>query len=106
MVEHVQQGGQPPAPGTVVVHSGRVTPERVGPLCDEVCTALQAGHDVVLDVSAEDSPTLAVVDALARLVRATSRFPGKVYVVGAGPQVRRLLHLTGLHDVVLGPPPG
>ncbi len=105
MVEHLEPGGQLSAGGTVVVRSGRVPPERVAPLCDEVCAALRAGHHVVLDVSQEDRPTLAVVDALARLVRAGSRYPGKLAVRGAGPEVQRLLHLTGLRDVVLGPPP-
>jgi hypothetical protein len=55
---------------------------------------------VVVDVSCYRTPDLPLVDALLRVRLVTCRLGAGLLVVGAGPDLRRLLALLGLLSVV------
>jgi anti-anti-sigma regulatory factor len=67
-------------------------------LCADLADRLRGhvGHMVVCDVRAVARPDVVTVEALARL-RVTARRHGcTLVIVGAGPELRALIHLLGL----------
>jgi hypothetical protein len=62
-----------------------------------------AGAAVHCDVQAME-PDLVLVEALARLQLTARRLDRPLRVVGAGPHLRVLLHLTGLDGILIGEP--
>jgi hypothetical protein len=69
----------------------------------DLCTYL-ASLDAALvhcDVAAVE-PDLVLVEALARLQLTARRLGRRVRVVGAGPHLRNLLHVTGLTGILNG----
>ncbi|GAA2487093.1 STAS domain-containing protein [Streptomyces gobitricini] len=60
---------------------------------------------VVCDVGGVARPGLTAVDALARLRLTAGRLGHRMAVQGAGPELRMLLELVGLADLLLTPPP-
>ncbi|MEV3989490.1 STAS domain-containing protein [Streptomyces sp. NPDC049837] len=84
---------------------GLIEPADVPRLCEEL-TELLGGSDagdVVCDVAGVTRPSLATVDALARLRLTAGRLGHRMTVRGAGPGLRTLLELVGL-DALLTPP--
>jgi anti-anti-sigma regulatory factor len=71
-------------------------------LCERVCRLLAASDapQIVCDVGAFPEADAVVVDALAQLQLAARRLGRTVELCGAGPELRALLTLMGLDDVV------
>ncbi|PRH75883.1 hypothetical protein C6N75_28590 [Streptomyces solincola] len=63
------------------------------------------GLPLVCDAADLARPTLAAVDALARLRLTAGRHGRTLVVSGAPPELRALLALTGLTALLGGPPP-
>ncbi|MGW8765710.1 STAS domain-containing protein [Streptomyces sp. NPDC055815] len=82
----------------VVTLPARPGPEDVARLCAELGAAPPG--DVVCEVGALAGADLAAVDALARLKLAASRRGHRIRFHGAGPELRTLLHLTGLAETL------
>ncbi|MEV7544752.1 STAS domain-containing protein [Streptomyces sp. NPDC089915] len=80
-------------------------------LCARVGEACRAGpREIVCDARAAGPPTLATVDALARMALTARRHRAPFRVSGATPALRALLHLVGLVELLGQPeqrePPG
>jgi anti-anti-sigma regulatory factor len=77
-------------------------PDGVARLCAAVAALLLDGGVtvVVCDVRALGHPDLVVVDTLARLQLTARRAGGRIRVRGASDDLRHLLVLAGLADVV------
>jgi ABC-type transporter Mla MlaB component len=90
----------------VVRMCGRMNPGDVSPACARVHALLAASDadQVVCDLAALNQPDLATVDALARLTLAARRLGCRVHVRDAPPELRPLLEMLGLADVVPCPP--
>jgi ABC-type transporter Mla MlaB component len=71
-------------------------------LCDRVCRLLEASTAAVAecDVAGVD-PDAVTVDALARLQVAARRHGCRIRLQGASTQLRELVNLIGLRDVLL-----
>ncbi|MCX4780598.1 STAS domain-containing protein [Streptomyces sp. NBC_01264] len=85
------------------------TPRDTALLCDRLTRLYAAGAPAVeCDVGAVTAPTLAAVEALARLRITAAGRP--LRVTGAAPPLRALLHLVGLIELLEEPeerePPG
>jgi hypothetical protein len=78
-----------------------VTRAEIPDLCDDLAGLLcgAAGGVVVCDVSAA-RPDVVTVEALARLRLTAQRYGWCLVVSGAGPQLRDLVVLLGLADVL------
>ncbi len=92
--------------------TGPLEPPDVPGLCAALAEQLGAraspqDGDVVVDVTGLGHPTLAAVDALARMQLTARRLGHRLTVQGAGPELRALLDLAGLAGGVipLSPPP-
>jgi ABC-type transporter Mla MlaB component len=79
-----------------------IRPEDVSGLCARVCRLLDATEAprVNCDVAAFAEPDAAVVDALARLQLAAKRLGRTIELHHASPQLRELITLMGLVDVM------
>lgn len=80
-------------------------------LCARVSEACRDGpRGIVCDAAAVTAPTLATVDALARLALTARHHGTALTVTGAAPALRALLHLVGLAELLRQPeqrePPG
>lgn len=91
-----------PSPGTIVlVIGGPIALDDVPGLCERVRVLLEGGDaDVVCDVGALTDPDVGTVDALARLALAARRLGRQVQLAHASRELRDLLVLAGLGDVV------
>jgi ABC-type transporter Mla MlaB component len=104
-------GPRPEASAFVLVISGPITPADVERLCNRL-RALAEGNDaplVICDVGAVGDPDAATVDALARLQLTARRLGRQIVLRHACDELRQLLFLVGLSDVVPlagGPQPG
>ena len=85
----------------VVLPSG-VRPSEVSLLCERVRRLLELApaRRLVCDVRGVRAPDLATIDALARLCLTARRLGCRVELRGACPELRELLGLVGLGDVV------
>ncbi|MER5280010.1 STAS domain-containing protein [Streptomyces sp. NPDC002809] len=97
--------GMDPLPSAVLVLPGRVTRAAVPGLCAELealLTTADAGAALVdCDVSGLVQPDLAAVEAIARLSLVARRAGGRrLRLRGTRPELRLLLDLVGLADVV------
>lgn len=93
----------PNGPLTVVLTlQGVITPETVPDLCENVREVLaRTGADsVTCDVGGLTDLDLAVVETLARLQLTARAYGGSVRLRHASPQLRALLALVGLPDVL------
>lgn len=91
------------APSTIVlVMSGPVAPDNVVTLCERVRILLEGcGADLVIcDVGVLDEPDALTIDVLARLQLTARRLGRRVRLLDACGELRDLLSLTGLSDVV------
>lgn len=72
--------------------------------CGRVTALIRGGACtvVVCDVGRLTSPTLATIDALARLALTARRSGGAIRLRNASPQLRALVRLAGLGDVLPG----
>jgi anti-anti-sigma regulatory factor len=93
----------PLEPSTIdLVIRGRIGRADGAALCERV-RRLMAGGDadlVVCDLSSLTDPDLDTIDALARLQLTTRRLGGKICLRHASLELRELLALAGLRDVV------
>lgn len=82
--------------------SGVITPATVRTICDGVQSLLATRPDpvVVVDVSGVTTPDMAAIDALARLQLVAKRQGRTIRVVHVCAEMRDLLLLAGLRDVV------
>ncbi|MEU3727050.1 STAS domain-containing protein [Streptomyces sp. NPDC031705] len=71
-------------------------------LCARVREASRHGP-VTCDAGGVTEPTLATVDALARMALAARRHGAPFGVTGAAPPLRALLHLAGLGELLRQP---
>ncbi len=62
--------------------------------------AAAGDEQIVCDVALLESPDLAAIDALARLQLAAQRLGSSLRLQHASPELRGLLALTGLDEVV------
>jgi ABC-type transporter Mla MlaB component len=81
---------------------GPIAPNDVRWMCERVRSFLQSsGHDqVVCDVGAVTEPDAGTVEALARMQLAARRLGGRLSLRGACGELRDLLMLWGLTDVL------
>jgi ABC-type transporter Mla MlaB component len=103
--EEARGRGLQPAPDPdeiVMVIDGPTACTDVGGLCESIRQqALRSGAEVVLcDVGALVDPDLGTVDALARLQLTARRLGCRIRLRGACGELRELLALSGLDDVV------
>jgi anti-anti-sigma regulatory factor len=86
----------------VVALHGSVSAQEVAWMGERIRFLLQSGRtdSVVCDVSALDEPDAAAVDGLARMQLAARRAGGRVILRGACGELRDLLELAGLTDVL------
>jgi ABC-type transporter Mla MlaB component len=90
------------APPTVAFAiRGPIARADLGGLCDRVCALLHgSGADVALCDVAGVEPDAVVVDALARLQLAAQRIGCRVRLRNASDDLRELVALMGLTDVL------
>lgn len=80
---------------------GPIAPEDLPGLCERVCALLAAGRPRLALCDVTGVPADAVtVDALARLQLAARRSGCRVRLQGASPELRELVSLLGLADVL------
>ena len=81
----------------------RLTRDDVPRVCERGRAQMRAvsGDDLVCDVRALAEPTAAAVDALARLALAAKRMGVELRVEGASSELRLLIDLCGLGEVLL-----
>ncbi|MFC8075349.1 STAS domain-containing protein [Streptomyces sp. NPDC057307] len=81
---------------------GPITAADVPQLCDQLAARLRDSDatDAVCDVGALGRPTVATVNALARLQLVARRRGCRIRLRGAGPELLLLLDLVGLTDIV------
>lgn len=88
------------ASNTVVV-AGPITPGDLVLLCGRVRALLQGGaRDIDCDVEAVREPDVATVEALARMQLAACRIGGRIWLRLAPPELRELITLMGLEEVL------
>lgn len=97
--------GRPPSPGPgtlVLVLGGPIARADIPALCDRVRAVLSRSDAevVVLDVSGVSDPDAVTLDVLARVVLAARRLGRQVWVRNAGEQLRELVTLAGLWDIM------
>ncbi|HET6950739.1 MAG TPA: STAS domain-containing protein [Acidimicrobiales bacterium] len=101
---------RPPAPArsVVVVFDGQATPATMAGFCARAREALAVDgvEEVVCDVSAVADADLGMVDSLARLQLLAIRRGRRVSLRRASDDLRALLDLLGLRDVVPSCAPG
>ena len=85
-----------------------VTPDVVASLCASVTGLIGGGAPCVIlcDAGCPVPPDLSVVEALARLQVAARRLGGEIRVCAERRELRELLSLAGLGDVILTCPWG
>jgi anti-anti-sigma regulatory factor len=80
---------------------GAVTRAVIPALCADLVARIATGTgDIVCDVAGVTRPDVATVEALARLSLTARRHGRRMVVTGAGPDLRRLIGLLGLTDVL------
>jgi anti-anti-sigma regulatory factor len=81
--------------------AGRLTPDDVPPLCEELSARISGTGvmEAVCDVGGLTHPDLAAVDALARLRLTARRLGCPIRLRNAGLELRALLDLVGLGEV-------
>ncbi|MET9481047.1 STAS domain-containing protein [Streptomyces sp. NPDC006638] len=86
----------------VLVVSGRLGPGDVPRLCEELVARLRGSgaSEAVCDVRGLERPGLVAVNALARLQLTARRRAVRLRVRGAGQELRLLLDLVGLAELV------
>ena len=86
----------------VLVIVGATDPTVLTGLCESARVLLADADTTLLvcDVHAIEEPDLSTVDALARLALVARHLGGNVLLLDASPELRDLLHLAGLADVV------
>jgi ABC-type transporter Mla MlaB component len=91
-----------PAPQTTAFTiRGPIAREDLPGLCDRVCAFLaQTGAGIALCDVREVEPDAVTVDALARLQLGARRHGCQVRLRGASPELRELVDLMGLTDVL------
>jgi ABC-type transporter Mla MlaB component len=101
LTETRENGGQR-LPTLVVMIGGPIAPSEVSGLCERVREVLEnSDADLVLcDVSAVVRPDVGTVDALARLQLTARRLGREVRLRRACVELRELVALMGLSDVV------
>lgn len=89
-------------PTIVLVITHPIDAADLGRLCERVRAVMaDPGTDVVIcDVGGLAAPDAATVDTLARLQLTAKRLGGSVRLVSAGEQLKDLLALMGLRDVI------
>lgn len=93
----------PPETGTIVVAlRGPVALAEVRWLCERVRFLLEGRGTtrLVCDVRGVEDPDAGTVDVLARMQLTAQRHGGTLELRGAGRQLRELLGLTGLSEVL------
>jgi hypothetical protein len=96
--------GEDDAPPSVHLSvDGPVTDEAMAELTGTVRALLDGGQSLVVirDAGGPVGPTLALVDGLARLQLAALHGGGEIRVCAMRPDLRALLALTGLGDIIL-----
>lgn len=91
------------APATIVLFiSGPIARAAIPELCDRVRVLLErsAAHLLVCGVGALVAPDAVTVDALARLMLTARRLGREIRIQDARGELRELLALTGLLDVM------
>ncbi len=83
--------------------TGAVTAQDVQRLCAAVRDFIAAGATTIVLCDADDPvpPDMATVDAILRLHLATKQRGGRIRVCAQRHDLRALLHVTGLAEVVL-----
>jgi ABC-type transporter Mla MlaB component len=90
-----------PDPSTIVFAlDAPIAPEDVRWMCERVRYLVEATDDVVCDVSAVTEPDAGTVEALARMQLIAKRLGGAMKLRGACGELRDLLRLAGLTDVL------
>lgn len=86
----------------VLVLDGPIAASAVAGLCERVRTLLDGGDTevVICDVGALTEPCAVTIDALARLQLTARRSGGSVRLRNASKELRGLLALLGLGDVL------
>ncbi len=81
--------------------SGRLTPDDVPRLCEELHARLSGTGvtEAICDVGGLTHASLTAVNALARMQLTARRLGCRVRMRGAGPELRALLELVGLGEV-------
>ncbi len=94
-------GADRPEPPMIVV-DGPIPRAAVAHLCEQISGVLasQATSEVTCDVAALTGADIDTVDALARLQLTARRAGGQLRLRHPSQQVRELLALTGLYDVL------
>lgn len=89
-------------PVVVVLATSLGLPE-IDRLCERASTLLRTrpGRSVVCDVGGLVDPDATAIDALARLQLTVHRLGSHVIVCNSAPELRRLIDLAGLADVVV-----
>ena len=93
----------PPEPGTIfVVLQGRVSRAEMRWHCERVRFLLEerGAGPVVFDVSGVDHPDAGILDCLARMLLTAKRSGGSMAVRDACPELRDLLDLAGLSELL------
>lgn len=92
----------PPSPGRIVFAlDGPIAPEDIRWMCERVRSLLEgSGADVVVCNVAAVEPDAGTVEALARMQLVAHRLGGTVLLRNASSELRELLELAGLTDVV------
>ena len=96
----LQEGADPATVEFAI--SGRIEPEDVSGLCDYVCARLQTATPsrVICDLGGVIASDAVAVEALARLQLASLRRGCSIELRNAPAQLRDLLQLVGLDQVV------
>ena len=106
MPESEKPNGVPPDAAhlrpTVLPVAGPVGRGDIPRLCERLHTLLRKseGGPVICDVAALGHPDAVTLDALARLQLTARRLGSRIWLRNAGPELRGLLALTGLADVL------
>jgi ABC-type transporter Mla MlaB component len=97
-------GPRPPPAGDAIVLalSGPITRADIQNLCERVRAALGDGRVelVACDVAAVHAPDASTLDLLARLQLTARRYGGSVRLLHARVELRKLVCLAGLSDVL------
>lgn len=84
--------------------SGRIRPSDIDGLCDDVRTILARpfgdARSIDLDVGSLAEPDVAAIDALARIQLTTRRLGIELELCGVCPELRELIGLLGLAEVL------
>jgi ABC-type transporter Mla MlaB component len=82
--------------------NGPIAPKEVRWMCERVRSLLQSSGDeyVLCDVAAVTEPDAGTVEALARLQLTAQRLGRRILLLDASAELRELLDLAGLSDVV------